>query len=279
MKTANISPNRLLSWQSKGKKMKIFAKKKKDNCREIYFLNFMIYRYSKKYKTKTQYDGLRYVQYCRFLRLLHYFMKPKIYVEVGVAFGNSLIMADKSTKVIGIDPVNRLKYPLAENCQIFFETSDDFFARHNIVKEFHAPVDLAFLDGMHLFEYYLRDFINLEKNSHKDTVIVIHDTTPVDEVSSMRERKQDFWTGDVFKMVLILKKYRPDLKIINIDECYTGICCVTNCNPESTILKDNYDKIVEEFMLLSFADIKENRNEILSIEHSFDAFLKLLEQI
>src|SRR5256885_12302956 len=38
------------------------------------------------------------------------------------------------------------------------------FAEHDLSKELGGrPVDLAFIDGMHLFEFALRDFVNLER--------------------------------------------------------------------------------------------------------------------
>ena len=42
-------------------------------------------------------------------------------------------------------------------------TSDDFFARPDAAEVLGGvPLDLAFIDGMHQFEYALRDFMHLE---------------------------------------------------------------------------------------------------------------------
>ena len=43
-------------------------------------------------------------------------------------------------------------------------TSDDFFASHDLAQVLGGrPVDLAYIDGMHQFEFALRDFMNLER--------------------------------------------------------------------------------------------------------------------
>ena len=41
-------------------------------------------------------------------------------------------------------------------------------------------LDLAFIDGMHHFEFALRDFINVEKYCSADSIILIHDVYPID---------------------------------------------------------------------------------------------------
>lgn len=259
--------------------MRLIQKIKKPNGRrEIRVLGKKILSYKRRINNSIVYDAVSYPKYFPFLRELHYLLQPKIYVEIGVSTGSSIILADSNTTVIGIDPVNRISRKLHKNIKMFFETSDDFFQNHNIQKEFGHKIDLAFMDGMHLFEYYLRDFINLEKNANKNAVIVIHDTTPVDYVSSQRERKQDFWTGDVFKLALVLKKYRPDLYLYNSDYTYTGVCCVTNLNPNNNVLQENYQKILDEFMPLNFNDIKNSRDDILFVKHDLTEFLEYLNK-
>ena len=95
---------------------------------------------------------------------------------------------------------------------------------------------------------------------------------PVDKVSSERNRQQSFWTGDVWKIVLILKRYRPDLSLFNLDGCLTGLLCVTNLDPNSTVLQDNYQKIIDEYLNINFDDIKQNEKERLFAMKEEDLF-------
>ena len=48
--------------------------------------------------------------------------------------------------------------------------------------------ELVFIDGLHLFEQVLRDLINVERHSTTDTVVLLHDCLPLDEVTSGRRR-------------------------------------------------------------------------------------------
>lgn len=200
------------------------------------------------------------------LKVLQDRLKVRNYLEIGVANGDSIILAGNCKKVIGVDPVNSLMHSLHSNTKIFFETSDVFFEKHDVEKEFEGKIDLAFIDGMHLFEFVLRDFINTEKYCKKDSVIVLHDTIPIDKITSSRELLPGYWTGDVFKIILILRKYRPDLKLYNISTPPIGTCIVRNTDSQNNILKENYDKILKEYMNIDYDDIKDNIEEMLDIK-------------
>ena len=88
---------------------------------------------------------------------------------------------------------------------MFELASDEFFAEHDLKSILGESVHLAFIDGMHLFEFALRDFINLERACSRDAVILINDCNPPDSVAAARERTTSFWTGDVWKLVLALR--------------------------------------------------------------------------
>ena len=83
--------------------------------------------------------------------------RPRSYVEIGVAAGDSLRLVKAPTVAIGIDPQPQLAAPLAPHQKVFVETSDAFFAGHDLRAELGGlPVDLALIDGMHHFEFALR---------------------------------------------------------------------------------------------------------------------------
>lgn len=192
---------------------------------------------------------------------LHNIIKPSLYVEIGVNLGHSIILTNKNTRAIGIDPADICQFRLENNVKMFYETSDDFFAKRNVERMFdNKKIDFAFIDGMHLFEYVLRDFINIEKHSHENTIISLHDCIPFDAETSTREMKEGPWTGDVFKIILILKKYRPDLEVYN----FSNLCVIKNVDCKNTVLQDNYKKIIDEYTNLTYNDIAEDFNSKLS---------------
>ncbi len=199
------------------------------------------------------------------LEYIHRKLKPKKYIEIGVRNGVSIVMANKKTSCIGIDPVPDIKVKLTPKTTIYSLTSDEFFEQNPVGSELTKNIDFAFIDGMHLFEFVLRDFINTEKCCHKNSIILLHDTMPKDEITSRRDRCTDFWTGDVFKMILILKKYRPDLVIYNLNSEPSGLAVVKNLDPTSKVLEENYDEILKEYTDFAYT---ENINDILDIKPS-----------
>lgn len=189
------------------------------------------------------------MDYYETLKKLHKTLTPQTYLEVGIRVGESFQFAGKKTLAIGIDPAYELKYPYNANSILVKDTSDNFFSNSKYLKIFNKnPIDLAFIDGMHLFEFAFRDFINIEKYSSKDGVIVIHDCVPRDKRTASRDRTTKFWTGDVWKVVKILEKYRPDLKINILDASPSGLVIISKLNPDNNVLSKKYDEIVEEFM-------------------------------
>ena len=139
---------------------------------------------------------------------------------------------------------------------LFQLKSDDFFAQHDLKKFLPDGVDFAFLDGMYHFEYLLRDFINTEKYSHKNTIVTLHDCYPVNTEIADRDENFDrrtdvatrtWWTGDVWKLLPILRDFRPDLDVAILDCPPTGLVVVQGLDPTPELLIDAYDGIVAKY--------------------------------
>jgi hypothetical protein len=192
--------------------------------------------------------------YFGLLDRIHQHLVPRTYAEIGVSLGRSLTLTLPGTVAVGIDPFPNVQFPLRRGTRIFSQTSDDFFAQHDLRKLFgDRPLDLGFIDGMHRFEFALRDFINLERASAHNTVLLIHDCLPVDEVSAEREQLTEIWSGDVWRLILILREWRPELDIAVVDIAPTGLGVVQGLDPHSSVLQENYDEIVSRFMDTPFS--------------------------
>jgi hypothetical protein len=175
---------------------------------------------------------------------------------------------------IGIDPVPMLPRPAASNAEIFAMTSDDFFAKCDVREVLGSrDLDLAFIDGMHLFEYVVRDFANVERCATPDTVVVLHDCLPIDAPSAARDRTTALWTGDVWKAVLVLRRYRPDLRLTVIDAPPSGLVIVRGLDPASTVLNDSVESILEEYTGLGFDHWERHRGEVLELVADLDTAL------
>jgi hypothetical protein len=198
--------------------------------------------------------------YLHVLNHAHSHLKPRTYVEIGVFQGDTLKLVAPSTRVLGVDPQPQLKDSPAANVRIFATTSDEFFLQHDPIVELHGErIDMALIDGMHRFEFALRDFMNIERSCHARSVVFVHDCYPLDETSSQREQTPKFWSGDVWRMLILLLKYRPDLSIHTLAAEPTGLGMIMNTDPHSRVIADNYARLVEEGMQMHYAMLKPDK--------------------
>lgn len=209
--------------------------------------------------------------YYDWLQRFHQWLHPASYVEIGLGHGRSLALAGPETKAIGVDPYQgfweRLNYVCPHGPATLFPlTSDDFFKQYDLREVLERETfDLGFIDGLHLFEQALKDFINLEKYARKDSVILIHDCLPIAPIVAERDRCTGFWTGDVWRIIPCLKAFRPDLKIMTIPTKPSGLGVVTNLDATSTVLADNYNDIVRYYLSLSCPESFEQRRVVCNV--------------
>jgi len=201
--------------------------------------------------------------YMEVLRRMHSTLRPRIYVEIGVSAGNSIRLVGPATRAIGVDPGPKIDQPLPRNVQIFALTSDDFFSGPAAQALAGAPIDLAFIDGLHHCEFALRDFMHLERLCARASTVLIHDCYPQSRLTAERERTTAFWTGDVWRMVVALRRHRPDLKVQVIATPPSGLAVIRGLNPASTVLADRYDAIVAEMLALDYAVLDKDKDGML----------------
>jgi hypothetical protein len=203
-----------------------------------------------------------------FLRELHKVTANRNYLEIGVNDGRSLGLSRVPS--IAIDPAFKVNTEIKCDVHLVKATSDAFFARKNPLGHLTSgrhplknirrgrpltgywrgtTLDLSFIDGMHLFEYAFRDFINVEKYSDWSSVIVLDDMLPRSIDEAARDRHTTFWTGDVYKLIEVLARYRPDLVTVLVDTEPTGQLVVFGADPTNTVLQDKYDEIVAEYVV------------------------------
>jgi len=205
-------------------------------------------------------------QYEVVLDRFHKIFKPKSYLEIGVFQGGTLRLA--TCPSIAIDPYFSITHPVVNNKQelhFYQHTSDVFFDNFNPEHILGRKIDMAFLDGLHKYEYLLRDFYNTERFCRRNSIIFFHDCLPSDAFVGRRDRsdyrlqahseKPDWWAGDVWKTVAILKKSRPDLIVVVFDAPPTGLVAITNLDPSSMVLADQYFDLVREYRDKELADV------------------------
>ena len=203
--------------------------------------------------------------YTHILERIHDVLKPKTYFEIGTLHGSTLLLSECAS--VAVDPAFQLELNILgkkPSCFFFQMTSDEFFEKNNLGILLKSEVDFAFLDGLHHFEYLLRDFINIEPYCKFDSLIAIHDCIPTDLYVARRDPTPserwpspphpEWWSGDVWKVLLILKKLRPDLKIYPLDASPTGLVLVTGLDSRNKILKEKYPQLIEEWKDVELGD-------------------------
>ena len=184
-------------------------------------------------------------EYLEVLQLAHEILAPRLYLEIGVRRGRSLALSVGTS--IGVDPAAEIGYPLPDSTRLFATTSDAFFEFDAPTAMGQQPLDLAFIDGMHLFEYALRDLMQVELRSGPATLVVIDDIYPNHPHQASRRRQTRVWTGDVWKLYPCLREYRPDLFLLPLDTSPTGLLLIAGLDRSNRVLWDWYNPIVRRF--------------------------------
>ena len=201
-----------------------------------------------------------FADYLGLLRQIHEHLRPSTYVEIGVHEGASLALVEPGTRAVGIDPTPSVRHPLTSDTSVLQQSSDAAFSGDELSRLLDGqPVALAFIDGLHLFECALRDFIALERRCTPSSTVLVHDCYPRDAVTSARDRTTVFWSGDVWKLVLCLAEVRPDLHVAVADVAPTGVAIVRGLDPTSDVLSRQYDDLCARFVGLGYDAVAEDK--------------------
>jgi hypothetical protein len=145
------------------------------------------------------------------------------YLEIGLEFGYTFKDVQASVRW-GVDPNPQFDIKhLPPNTHVAVMTSDEFFKAIDPGVLF----DVVFLDGLHTFRQTYRDLVSALRVCPQG-VILIDDVVPSDEVSAIPDQEESFsersrrgltgypWHGDVFRVLLCIKKHHPELSFRTI---------------------------------------------------------------
>jgi hypothetical protein len=74
-----------------------------------------------------------------------------------------------------------------------------------------------------------------------------------------------FWSGDIWRLVLLLRKYRPDLELRTIAANPTGLALITRLDPGSRVLADRLDALVAEYLAIDYAELGRDKDGMLNL--------------
>ncbi len=157
--------------------------------------------------------------------LAHGMTLCEAYLEVGVAQGLTLEQVQVKLK-IGVDPAPQFDTSkIPKGVSFFQEGSDTFF--ENL--ESKVRFDLVFLDGLHEWKQTYKDLINALHHCKKTSIILVDDVIPDDELAAFPDWDKALelkeaagvtdgrWQGNVFKVLIAVKEFHPEL-----DYCVIG---------------------------------------------------------
>lgn len=164
------------------------------------------------------------------LTKLHELINPRSYLEIGVQTGASLHLALGARQVVGVDPdYSLLTYDVNQPHVHLVETTSDVFFTEEYSPSFVDPetgestLDLVFIDGMHRVENVARDLFNAAELSHLNTVLVLDDVLPRNNVEAGRDMIPGDWTGDVYKIIRVLRQADYRSRFWLVDTFPTGM--------------------------------------------------------
>jgi hypothetical protein len=190
----------------------------------------------------------------QFLAELHEVLRPKVYLDIGVQAGYSLTLAGPDTFAYAVDPVlDHVSVPIRAREVHWAAVPSDLFFAARAQDPSPRLVDFASIDGMHLFEYALRDFMGCERLAAPCCVVAFDDVCPYNASLATRIQPPGDWTGDVWKIRRILDEHRPDLTTVLVDTFPTGTLLAWGLNPASTVLRDRYAAIEAEWLAVGDA--------------------------
>jgi hypothetical protein len=214
--------------------------------------------------------------YFTLLARLHRRLRPRTYLEIGVAQGRSLALTLPGTRAVGVDPAPALAFALDAATTVVRGTSDDLFA--GVIEDplNGVPLDMVFIDGLHLSEQALRDVLHAQRRGHSKSVILLHDCNPPDRLSALRVQRGPLWAGDVWKVIALLRRVAPGLSIHSIDVPPTGLGIITGLDPSSTELLDRFDELVAEMHAFDDEVLDGDRSALAVVPDRWEAVEPLL---
>jgi len=168
-----------------------------------HFKNLLLHKKNLKFHTKD-YEENFYKRHAFVNKAVSLFENCE-YLEIGAGNNdlfNSIPVVMKNK--YGVDPKHGGNYRM---------TSDEFFLKYSEKK-----FDVIFIDGLHHYRQCQKDCINALRFLKENGIILLHDMLPRSDFEQRIPRKQNTWTGDVWKVAVELNQSTNiEFKIINID--------------------------------------------------------------
>ena len=201
--------------------------------------------------------------------------KFRSYLEIGVFLGK-IFFHISAKKKIAVDPYfrfglyrkfKRIFRNITNLSARFYEkTSDAFFAEDAPVLYRDTKLDICLVDGMHEYQFALRDVENTLCYLQEHGVIIMHDCNPLTAHAAISfegwkaNNFQGVWNGDVWKTIVHLRSTRDDINVFVLD-CDEGLGVVSFGKPENKL---NFTP--QQIDSFTYEQFSQNRKEWLNLK-------------
>ena len=181
-------------------------------------------------------------------------VRPKLFLTLG-DHARYVQCVPQPILGLGVDPWPTMNMKeLPPNQQVYPVTSDYFFHSPYMIRDLHP--DIIMISGFKRFEQVLRDAIFSEKLCKKESIIMIMNTVPLaaSDIDRADISPSQHQTGDVFKIIPIYKKYRPDIKISTITDIDMGFTILENLDEANHVLQTELVLAVQDVIDQKFEE-------------------------
>jgi hypothetical protein len=172
------------------------------------------------------------------------------YLEIGAGDNDTFNRVQIESKT-GVDP-NGISN------EIIKKTSDEFFLNNS------QNYDIIFIDGLHVYEQVKKDLLNSLNALNDNGTIVMHDCNPTTyEMQRTDTTISGEWTGDVWRVIVEMKRTKPNLDIFVVDTDY-------GCG----VIRLGNQQLIECSENIDYFEFEKNKNYFLNLV-STEKFIEL----
>lgn len=159
-------------------------------------------------------------------------LKPRTYLEIGVRLGDSLVLFEAADLAVGVDPSPAVSRPLPSHMHVASMTSEEFFRGGHAAAYFtDRPLDIVFIDGLHLSEQVLLDFVWTLPFLADGGTVLLHDVLPHRAEVASRTRQTTMWTGDCWRAALAIARTWPGFHFVVVPTSPSGLLAIRIAKP------------------------------------------------
>jgi tetratricopeptide (TPR) repeat protein len=202
------------------------------------------------------------------LSYLHSHSKFQSYLEIvnwDQDIGNSLAKTNTTTISISHQTLK-----ISTSNRYFFKAHPNlFFNKVNLSDIIQSKLGMIYIASDNDLPQFLIALIYLSDYITPKTIICVKNTYPLDGITSSERKYTSFWTGNIWKLVPVLKEFFPSINIKTLKAFPAGVSIMNNFDATAgKILRCNFPEIINYADSLHYDDFYYRQDEVLNAKDS-----------